>query len=345
MQQPKVSIIIPCYGVEKYLDRCMESIVNQTLRDIEIVLVDDVSPDRVPEMCDEWAKRDKRVKVIHKKKNEGLGFARNSGLEVASGEYVTFCDSDDCVELNTYEFCSKIADKHKLDVVRFNFNRFSNDVCRNVFTEDYEICDDINILRQYAISTWGPIIYSEDKTSKVANTGSSCMGVYRRTFLIENGLKFKSERTILSEDYEFNYNVYIRAKRIGLTRNTFYHYFTNPCSLTTATKKNQVDRAIDFSKLMTENMIREGYSRETAEVQPMAYVITWLRTQQKYVMLSSLSISEKQEWLEEHFKKEYIQQVKNRYPLSSLEYKYRLSFWLSSNNCFWLSYLLVKIKG
>lgn len=67
MNKPKVSIIVPCYGVEKYLDRCMESIVNQTLKDIEIILVDDGSPDRVPQMCDNWAKKDSRIKVIHKK--------------------------------------------------------------------------------------------------------------------------------------------------------------------------------------------------------------------------------------------------------------------------------------
>ena len=77
----KVSIVVPCWGVEKYLDRCVESLINQTLREIEIILVDDESPDRVPEMCDEWAKRDNRIKVIHKK-NGGLGMACNSGLEV-----------------------------------------------------------------------------------------------------------------------------------------------------------------------------------------------------------------------------------------------------------------------
>lgn len=99
---PKVSIIVPCWGVEKYLDKCVESLVYQTLSDIEIILVDDESPDRVPEMCDEWAKKDGRIKVVHKK-NAGLGMACNSGLDVATGEYVAFCDSDDWVELNTYE--------------------------------------------------------------------------------------------------------------------------------------------------------------------------------------------------------------------------------------------------
>lgn len=103
MSNPKISIIIPCYDVEHYLDRCIKTIVNQTIKDIEIILVDDCSLDRVPQMCDDWALRDSRIKVIHKKNNEGLGFARNTGLDIATGEYVAFVDSDDYIDINMYE--------------------------------------------------------------------------------------------------------------------------------------------------------------------------------------------------------------------------------------------------
>ena len=99
MKQPKISIIVPIYNVEKYLDECMLSLLNQTLEDIEIILVDDESPDNCPKMCDEYANKDKRVKVVHKK-NGGLGLARNSGLDVATGEYVAFIDSDDFIDLD-----------------------------------------------------------------------------------------------------------------------------------------------------------------------------------------------------------------------------------------------------
>lgn len=91
--KPKVSIIVPVYNVEKYLARCMESLLNQTLTEIEIILVDDGSPDNCPQMCDEYARRDSRVKVIHKS-NAGLGYARNSGLDVAIGEYIAFVELD-----------------------------------------------------------------------------------------------------------------------------------------------------------------------------------------------------------------------------------------------------------
>ena len=94
-----ISIIVPIYNVQKYLDRCMKTLLNQTYRNIEIILVDDESPDECPKMCEEYTKIDQRVKVIHKK-NGGLGFARNSGLEIAQGKYIIFVDSDDYVTEN-----------------------------------------------------------------------------------------------------------------------------------------------------------------------------------------------------------------------------------------------------
>ena len=96
MKSDKVSVIVPIYKVEKYLDKCVESIVNQTYDNLEILLIDDGSPDNCPKMCDEWAKKDKRIKVFHKK-NGGLSDARNFGLKCACGDYIYFIDSDDYI--------------------------------------------------------------------------------------------------------------------------------------------------------------------------------------------------------------------------------------------------------
>ena len=97
-----ISIIVPVYSVEEYLDECVQSLVNQTYTNIEIILVDDGSPDRCPDMCDEWAKKDSRIQVIHKK-NGGLSSARNAGLDVAIGNYISFVDSDDFFDERMYE--------------------------------------------------------------------------------------------------------------------------------------------------------------------------------------------------------------------------------------------------
>ena len=123
---PSVSIIVPVYGVEKYLDRCVESLVKQTLTDIEIILVDDGSPDNCPRMCDDWAHRDSRIKVIHKP-NAGQGFARNSGIEIATGEYIAFVDSDDYVEPDTYATLYAEASNNGYDGVFNGFSYFHPD--------------------------------------------------------------------------------------------------------------------------------------------------------------------------------------------------------------------------
>lgn len=99
MNKSLVSVIVPVYKVEKYLDKCVESIVEQTYKNLEIILVDDGSPDNCPSMCDSWAQKDSRIKVIHKE-NGGVSSARNSALDAAAGDYICFVDSDDFIEPN-----------------------------------------------------------------------------------------------------------------------------------------------------------------------------------------------------------------------------------------------------
>ena len=106
--EPLISVIVPVYGVEEYLDRCVQSIVGQTYKNLQIILVDDGSPDACPAMCDAWAARDSRIRVIHKE-NGGLSDARNIGLAIAEGEYVSFVDSDDWLNLRFYEVLYRTA--------------------------------------------------------------------------------------------------------------------------------------------------------------------------------------------------------------------------------------------
>lgn len=114
MKSNLISVIVPVYNVEKYLNDCVSSIVNQTYKELEIILVDDGSSDLCPSMCDEWAKRDKRIIVIHKK-NGGLSDARNAGIEISTGEYIGFVDSDDYIELNMYELMLAALKKNDAD--------------------------------------------------------------------------------------------------------------------------------------------------------------------------------------------------------------------------------------
>lgn len=126
-----ISVIVPIYKVEDYLKECIESIINQTYSDIEVILVDDGSPDRCPQMCDEWAKRDSRIRVVHKK-NGGLSSARNAGLDVAKGEYISFVDSDDFICKDALEnLHNRIKDDNSIGITSGLIYRYQDGSINN----------------------------------------------------------------------------------------------------------------------------------------------------------------------------------------------------------------------
>ena len=117
-----ISVIVPVYNVEKYLDKCIQSIVDQTYTNLEIILVDDGSPDNSGAICDEWAEKDNRIKVIHKA-NGGLSDARNAGLDIATGEYIAFVDSDDYIELDFYDKLYNVIKATNCDISICNLRK------------------------------------------------------------------------------------------------------------------------------------------------------------------------------------------------------------------------------
>lgn len=121
-----ISTIIPVYNVDNYLPKCVDSIINQTYKNLEIILVDDGSLDRCPDICDEYAKKDKRIIVIHKK-NGGLSDARNAGLEIAKGEYISFIDSDDYINEHMYEDMLSAIENVDADLCICGYDRVNDD--------------------------------------------------------------------------------------------------------------------------------------------------------------------------------------------------------------------------
>ena len=120
-----ISIIIPAYNVEKYLDRCLETVVNQTYKNIEIILIDDGSTDATPILCDEWAIKDQRIKVIHKV-NGGQSAARNTGMELATGKYIGFVDSDDWIEYDMFAYLHQLITKYHVEAAFCDFRRLKD---------------------------------------------------------------------------------------------------------------------------------------------------------------------------------------------------------------------------
>ena len=148
---PKISVIVPVYNVEKYVARCIESILNQTYTNIELILVDDKTPDNSGKICDEYALRDERIRVIHREKNGGLSAARNSGLEVCNGEYVTFVDSDDFLHHTAVSVMYKNLSEYNADVSIINCIPVPQDI-EGELADDTEpnvmCCNGRDILRE-----------------------------------------------------------------------------------------------------------------------------------------------------------------------------------------------------
>ena len=134
MSNDKISVIIPVYKVEKYLNKCVESVINQTYKNLEILLVDDGSPDKCPEMCDAWAKKDSRIKVIHKQ-NGGVADARNIGIENATGKYIAFIDSDDYLNKTMYQKLFEKITTTNSDICMCGFINVYEDGCEKQFKE------------------------------------------------------------------------------------------------------------------------------------------------------------------------------------------------------------------
>lgn len=253
---PQLSIIIPVYKVEKYLNHCIQSVVNQTLQDIEIILVDDESPDNCPQMCDEYAKKDSRIKVVHKK-NGGLGFARNSGLEVATGEYVTFLDSDDFVDLYTYEHLYNLAVTNKLDAVYYKFKRFVNEN----EVEQVDICNEIKKYENEDVKELMLDIIASEPSAKVDHKiqCSSCTAMYRMNIIKDNNVSFHSERELISEDMIFNLDFLKYASCVAFNNGAHYHYRVNPTSLTSTIRTDRVEKIKILYDFINDNIKLWGF--------------------------------------------------------------------------------------
>lgn len=222
MNIPKFSIIIPVYNVEKYLSKCIKNLLLQTYSNFEIILVDDGSPDNSPVLCDEYAKKDSRIKVIHQK-NQGVSCARNNGIKIAKGEWILFCDSDDWLDVNTLEKAIIEINENQYDLIQFGFRYVypSKEKIIKPFTNDYN--KNITYLH-------------------------FCSMILRKDFLVNNNISFP-ENITLAEDWYFKYKVYSLNPRVKVVNYISYNYFINKDSVfNNVSNKNIEDEIIIITK-------------------------------------------------------------------------------------------------
>lgn len=201
-----ISVVVPVYKVEEYLDECVSSIVNQTYKNLEIILVDDGSPDKCPQMCDKWAAKDSRVKVIHQE-NKGVAEARKNGILSASGEYVCCVDSDDFIDLKTTESVLKVFEENNVEIVVFDSVSFGEASSKStVYPKMPEgVLDNKTALK---------ILVKGDIPNYFCNK------MYKRR--VFEGVDFVENR--LWEDMGAMYQVFLNAENIYFLPEFFYHY-------------------------------------------------------------------------------------------------------------------------
>lgn len=249
MNTIKISVIVPVYKVEPYLEKCINSILNQTYKDFELILVDDGSPDNCPAICDEYAKKDSRITVIHKQ-NGGVSSARNEGIKIAKGEFIWFIDSDDYIETNALEIFSGYIEKSPSDLYVFeqgHSEKFDIDNLNNLFYEHY-------FKYHFGFAPWNKI--------------------YKNSILQSSSLFFDTEETV-GEDLLFNVNYYTKINSLKFLDEKLYHYVIRENSaMTTYDDKRYEKQMRLYFKI--HNLLKDYVSHEVLAVLFLMHIISGL---------------------------------------------------------------------
>lgn len=315
-----ISVIVPVYNVEKYLDRCIKSIINQTFEDIEIILVNDGSTDRSGDICDEYKRKDSRIKVIHQN-NKGVSNARNKGILEASGDYIQFVDSDDWIEK---EFCENVYNqiyKYNPDIIFTGF----------ILEDDHG-----NLIRE-KIPNKNFINSNEDLKIRVAQMynegllGYSFTNIYRKDILDKYNIKF-NESMNLFEDEEFIFNYFKYVKNAIFLENSYYHYIkygVNEKTLSNVENKN----ASYFKELAFKRMFELVSDLENEDCIKLLIQIAYVQTYYRFcnIVLSGENLINKVEATNKLKKTSFYKYLSDN---SSNKYIKRLLYYISNNSYF-----------
>lgn len=238
---PKFSIIVPIYNVEQYLERCIESLIHQTLTEIEIILVDDGSPDGCPQICDHYADQDSRIRVIHKE-NGGVSAARNDGLGAATGEWVIFCDSDDWMEPDACEALYRAGTDQNADIVVGDINRIKNGaaIYNRFFADEfvYETRAELDELIQADIyQNYTP----NPPSTPTIGYGGPWNKAVKRMFLLNHKILFDTSLMGIFDDIFYTANIYQKAEKVVYIHKAVYNYVVVAASITRSYKPDSLE--------------------------------------------------------------------------------------------------------
>ena len=258
MAAPKVSVIVPVYNTEKYLQQCIGSITSQTIREIEIIIVDDGSREECAVLCDSLAKTDDRIRVIHKE-NAGPGFARITGIEAANGEYIGFVDSDDYIKPDMYDVLYNAALKNNADLVISGisfvggntFGKSGEYEEKHYFHKDtlFQKEDIKNLL----LGVVGALPHEPDDSRYGVST---CKNLFKRSVITDKKIEFLSERKVMSEDAIFMIDFIKQIEKAVGISGAFYCYRRNDESFSKSYRSDRFSMVQSFINEL-ENHIKD----------------------------------------------------------------------------------------
>lgn len=273
-----ISIIVPIYNVEKYLTRCIESLIAQTYTQLEIILVNDGSKDNSLKICQEYAARDNRIIVIDKE-NEGVAIARNTGIDRAKGEYVAFIDPDDWVEPEMYGSLLNHIKKWQTPICLCNFYK---DTKRRSQPKLFEFEDEILKGEEIQEQLINNMIGMPDLLPKyVYVMGSVWRGLYSRTFLNENDLRFVPKLTIM-EDLVFMVQVLLKCHKVAIDQGVWYHYVQHASSTLHSYNGQLWEDQLVVYELLEESMAKaklEEKMRNRLDIRYIGMVLTAIKNE------------------------------------------------------------------
>jgi len=335
-----VSVVVPVYNVGKYLDRCVNSIVNQTYRNLEIILVDDGSPDRCPEMCDAWAEKDSRIKVIHKE-NAGLGMARNTGIENATGSYICFFDSDDYVHEETIEKAFKAMADNDAEIVIYGMSRISaqGTLVRNVIPQPEKAVYRGDEVQDIFLLDLIDTNYVGAKTKDLTLSAWACL--FRMDLVRRTGWRFVSERESISEDSHSLIWLYKYVRSVAILPEALYFYCENTASLTQVYRADRFLRIKDFYLNCVQMARQIGHSPKVC-ARISGLFLSFSIAAMKQIVAAEMPLRGKRTELKKIVEDDLMQRV-----LADPGCRYRsrmrkVLFWTMSRKMHDMVYLLVK---
>lgn len=333
------SIIVPVYNVEKYLRQCVESLIDQTYKNIEIILINDGSTDNSGYLCDELSKEDKRIKVIHKE-NEGLGLTRNAGIKVASGKYIIFIDSDDYVKNTMVEDLVRKLIQNKVDICFGGQNKVDNN---GKILFSYKYNDEVfrkDLVREKLI----PMLIGSSPEAHDNISLSACNVLYCLDLLKKNNIYFKSEREYISEDLIFNIEVINCVNSVMLIEECNYNYRLNLNSLTTTYRNDRFEKIkylYEYEKELLQKMGHYNFCDDRLIKQ--FFINLKVCIMQEKTSVSHKSLKQQLNSLHNICSDKLVKELIELYPVNRLKIKQKLFILLVKDNRVIILLLLSKM--